>query len=197
MSSHHIIRDNQEPALLLENPYADTELLMQLLEWSPLLLVAPAATTFVLASGIKADAVFYLPGQKDALQQQFAHQFPLELLLLERQEDLLPAAELYLARKKQPALSIYTADEQLSEHLRASSSLQLNFITNTSRTVSIRRNKLVKWMPVARRFRIRTMETPVDVQGQVEVENESMYNTLQEGEVSFSSAGPFYLQEFF
>lgn len=36
MSSHHIVRDDQEPALIIANGAAcSSELLGQLLEWSP------------------------------------------------------------------------------------------------------------------------------------------------------------------
>ena len=40
MSSHHIVRDDQEPALIIANGAScSNELLGQLLEWSPIVIV--------------------------------------------------------------------------------------------------------------------------------------------------------------
>ena len=58
MSSHHIVRDDQEPALIIANGLAcNTELLGQLLEWSPLVIVLDAAIERVLDLGIKVDVL--------------------------------------------------------------------------------------------------------------------------------------------
>ena len=58
MSSHHIVRDDQEPALIIANGAAcSSELLGQLLEWSPLVVVLDSAMERVVALGIKVDVL--------------------------------------------------------------------------------------------------------------------------------------------
>jgi thiamine pyrophosphokinase len=58
MSSHHIIRDNQEPALIIANGEAcNSEILGELLEWSPYVLVLDGAIQRVLDLGIKIDVL--------------------------------------------------------------------------------------------------------------------------------------------
>ena len=58
MSSHHIVREGQEPALLIANGEAcSRELLDQLLEWSPYVLVLDGALSRVLNLGIKFDGI--------------------------------------------------------------------------------------------------------------------------------------------
>lgn len=58
MSSHHIVRDKQEPALMIANgDSCNGELMGQLLEWSPYVLVLDGALDRVLQRGIKVDAV--------------------------------------------------------------------------------------------------------------------------------------------
>lgn len=58
MSSHHIVRENQEPALVIANGEAcSAELLGQLLEWSPFVVVLDGAMHRVLDLGIKVDAL--------------------------------------------------------------------------------------------------------------------------------------------
>jgi thiamine pyrophosphokinase len=56
MSSHHIIRDGQEPALIIANGEAcSRNLLDQLLEWSPIVMVLDGAIDRVIPLGIKID----------------------------------------------------------------------------------------------------------------------------------------------
>jgi thiamine pyrophosphokinase len=56
MSSHHIIRDKQEPALIIANGEScSMDLLEQLLEWSPTVIVLDGALDRVMSLGIKVD----------------------------------------------------------------------------------------------------------------------------------------------
>ncbi|MCB0735469.1 MAG: thiamine diphosphokinase, partial [Bacteroidetes bacterium] len=65
MSSHHFVRDKQEPALMIANGQScSMELLGQLLEWNPYVLVLDGALDRVLMNGIKVDAVL---GDYDSL----------------------------------------------------------------------------------------------------------------------------------
>ncbi|MCO4819505.1 MAG: thiamine diphosphokinase [Bacteroidetes bacterium] len=58
MSSHHFVRDKQEPALIIANgDECSNEVLNQLLEWNPFVLVLDGALDRVLMKGIKVDAV--------------------------------------------------------------------------------------------------------------------------------------------
>ena len=56
MSSHHIVRDDQEPALIIANGAScNNELLGQLLEWSPLVVVLDSAIERVINLNINHD----------------------------------------------------------------------------------------------------------------------------------------------
>ena len=58
MSSHHFVRDKQEPALIIANgEECSNEVLNQLLEWNPFVLVLDGALDRVLMKGVKVDAV--------------------------------------------------------------------------------------------------------------------------------------------
>ena len=58
MSSHHIVREKQEPALLvLGLDSFSTELLGQLLEWSPTVIATPHTAEMLDNYGIKIDWV--------------------------------------------------------------------------------------------------------------------------------------------
>ena len=56
MSSHHIIRDNQEAALLIaDGEVCSIALMEELLEWSPFVLVLDGALARVLEWNIRVD----------------------------------------------------------------------------------------------------------------------------------------------
>ena len=58
MSSHHIVKDKQEPALIIANgEECSQELMGQLLEWQPTVMVLDGALDRVLPLGIKVDIV--------------------------------------------------------------------------------------------------------------------------------------------
>lgn len=58
MSSHHFVRENQEPALVIANgSECSMALLYQLLEWAPLVIVLDSAIDRVMELGIKVDVL--------------------------------------------------------------------------------------------------------------------------------------------
>jgi thiamine pyrophosphokinase len=74
MSSHHIIREDQEPALIIANGApCNTELMGQLLEWSPTVVVVDGAANRVQHLGIQVD---YVIGDFDSLSPDFQSQWP-------------------------------------------------------------------------------------------------------------------------
>lgn len=86
MSSHHIVRDKQEPALLIANGEScQPELLGQLLEWSPVVVVLDRAIWRVFELGIKVDVLLgdfdpTADGQALDLDDIRAQQYPLEVV---------------------------------------------------------------------------------------------------------------------
>lgn len=79
MSSHHVVRDKQEPALIIANGQAcSKELLGELLEWSPYVVVLDGAIHRVLELNIKIDVLL---GDFDR------NQVPMELVR-ERQDSI-------------------------------------------------------------------------------------------------------------
>lgn len=59
MSSHHIVRENQEPALIVEDFFAlDNEYLGQILEWSPSIITDIYNLDYFISDGIKVDLIY-------------------------------------------------------------------------------------------------------------------------------------------
>ena len=118
MSSHHIVRDDQEPALIIANGAAcNEELLGQLLEWSPLVIVLDSAMERVLELGIKVDVLlgdFDRGFDADYYREK---QFPLEIVHTPDQNktDLEKAFD-YLIGRKIPAVNVIWATGKRADH---------------------------------------------------------------------------------
>ncbi len=99
MSSHHIVREKQEPALLIENLDGfDQEYFGQLLEWSPTILVAADSYDTLTSLGIKTDIVV----QQNSFRNNYSEEHLKEL----NGENIVETALKYLIKENYGAVNI-------------------------------------------------------------------------------------------
>ena len=118
MSSHHIVRDDQEPALIIANGEAcSQELLGQLLEWSPLIIVLDSAIERVLELGIKVDVLLGDFDRGFDVNYYKEKQYPLEIVYAPNQDktDLEKAFD-YLMEKGHKAVNVIWATGKRADH---------------------------------------------------------------------------------
>lgn len=119
MSSHHVVREKQEPALIIANGEAcQSELLEDLLAWSPFVVVLDAAIHRVNGLNIKADVLL---GDFDRDEIEIAQiqeeQFPIEIIHTPDQHktDLQKGIE-FLINRGFPAVNIIWATGRRMDH---------------------------------------------------------------------------------
>jgi thiamine pyrophosphokinase len=118
MSSHHIVRDDQEPALIIANGAAcNEELLGQLLEWSPLVIVLDSAIERVLKLGIKIDVLLGDFDRGFDSEYYKESQYPIEIVHTPNQDktDLEKAFD-YLIEKGHKAANVIWATGKRADH---------------------------------------------------------------------------------
>ena len=118
MSSHHIVRDDQEPALIIANgAECDPELLGQLLEWSPIVIVLDSAMDRVLDLNIKVDVLLGDFDRDFSAEYYKEKQYPLEIIHTPNQDktDLEKAFD-YLIERKIPAVNVVWATGKRADH---------------------------------------------------------------------------------
>ena len=118
MSSHHIVRDDQEPALIIANGQAcSAELLGQLLEWSPIVVVLDSAIERVLQLDIKVDVLLGDFDNDFDAESYKNKQFPIEIVHTPDQNktDLEKAFD-YLIEKKHQAVNVVWATGKRADH---------------------------------------------------------------------------------
>lgn len=153
MSSHHFVREGQEPALVVANGLAcSQELLFQLLEWAPFVVALDGAFDRLWQLNIKVDAVI---GDFDSSFNSLTPPYPLEQLLITDQNstDLEKGIDFLISKGTQAANIIwatgYRTDHTLSNisilakyHPR----IVLNIIDDYSRIFHAGK-KFTKWYP--------------------------------------------------
>ena len=123
MSSHHIVREKQEPALLIANGEScHPELLGQLLEWSPYVVVLDEAIHRVMDMGMKADVLLgdfdrAADGGDLDLEAVRAAQYPIEIVPAPDQNktDLEKGID-FLIERGFPAVNIVWATGRRMDH---------------------------------------------------------------------------------
>lgn len=145
MSSHHFVREGQEPALLILEPtsYSDAE---GLLEWAPLVVVTESALREVLLWGIKIDVVIAHPENEAKLTALVADQAPVKIF--SAGHDLVEASFLFLTGTGERAASVISQGitEMVREKIeRFSGKIMVNVRTPGEKWSFISSGKFKKW----------------------------------------------------
>jgi hypothetical protein len=200
MSSHHFVKEQQEPAVfILEVKDISFDTVAPLLEWSPTLLVAQEAVEVVLSWGIKIDIIL----ASQAFQNENGHlleeQYPLRFLTVSSLSALEEGVH-YLLASQHKGVHLVGFDHQNHRQLEEKIfDLDLTLLDGDWKYYPIKGGKFSKWF-VAAEIRLLASENQL-----VEVSNADgtllfpvCYLTqleVPEGISTCSSTGIFWIGE--
>jgi hypothetical protein len=146
MSSHHFVREDQEPALLImDTQGVSFETVQELLEWSPTVIVAEQIVSQVLLWGIKIDVVIGLAENIETLTKTLADQIPIKFISCNSLDEQLSTALYFLIASKQKAVNIVSPYAlEIFENFIA---LNLSVIQFGKRWSLIQSGHFEKWFP--------------------------------------------------
>lgn len=205
MSSHHIVRDEQEPAFLLWQPgQLSFGQAGELLEWSPRIVVHQQAMEEALAWGIKLDAVWAVPAQLKQTTAAVAHQQPVTVLSF-TQEAALREVLQWLKNKNQQSVNLLAnaeaQDYVLLQQLEPLQPLvQVQVISRGWRYSFFGQGAAQKWLPAESPLRLISFGQKPSAGGipfSVLKENEQTQEVLlqQSGVVKIKSTAAFWIGE--
>ncbi len=159
MSSHHIVREQQEPALIIaDGQPCSMALLEQLLEWSPSIMVLDGAIEKVIELGIKVD---YWLGDFDSSNFS-AENYPLKKIHTPNQNltDLEKGIE-FLIEKGWKGVNIVWASGLRMDHTlnnlhsikKYASQLKITLLDDHSRVYPLNK-QFKKWYPAGTKLSI-------------------------------------------
>ncbi len=193
MSSHHFVKEGQEPALFILEARA-FKYVEPLLEWVPLVMVTDAILDEVLEWGIKIDAVLQCETTTNALEKKVADQFPLEILPCKNADIVRTGMEFLIQNGITSVNVISPSTEEFFERLTEfSPHIQMGLFSD-KRWSLIRTGKLEKWMPCGHQVWLSsTDEALLHTKGIFE--KNGNWETVESGIVTIDSAAPFWIGE--
>lgn len=192
MSSHHFVREGQEPALLIASA-ASLQQAEPLLEWVPLVIVTEAVLDHVRAWGIKIDAVVCLDAHATDIELQLLDQMPFVVLPHQPGEDAIARALRHLMTTHHAMVNILAPPIEALFH-RASDfpTLQITLLGPDVRwSLS---THFEKWLPAGSRLYLRDADAQsLTLSGLESVENG--YQAPNDGIVRIHANPPFWVGE--
>lgn len=185
MSSHHIVRDAQEPALLiLSAQLTEHQMLPSLLEWSPVVLCAAKNIPTYLSMGHKLDVA--LVGLEETVfwEKKLEAQFPVKIL---SGESDLAVACAWLLENGHQMLNVLTDPDTLNGLLKSAEEwldrLGLVILVPEGRCVPVKTGIFEKWYPKGQILRIN--KPPKELTGAQEIGQDVSWITCHVAEEGF------------
>ena len=182
MSSHHIVREKQEPALLVLglDDFPD-ELLGQLLEWSPTVIATADTAESLVSRGIKIDWII-TNGTEEIVQSDVK-------LMSTGADNLTDAALKYLSENEYPAVNIVTDELNLPDYEHFANKIDL-VIFNGGQKIYPIVNGFSKWKPAGEVISMHGATQGLTVQGLEHLVGGG-YKTTDDGFICLNFDEPF------
>jgi hypothetical protein len=202
MSSHHFVKENQEPALLLLDTAGQSfETIAPLLEWVPTVLVSQEEVWTVISWGIKIDVILADLEFQKANHQLLEEQYPVKFLGVQQEKYLEEGLEYLIATKHSAVNIVGLAPWELEKLQRTEFGLDIVLWKSGIRYFPIHRGLFKKWFSKGTLFTYcekpinlvmihEGVETQISLSGKGEL-------AVEEGMTEFLADGFFWLGETF
>jgi len=192
MSSHHIVRENQEPALLIADAHAISfEKIQELLEWMPTVVVLSNEADTVISWGIKVDVVIAPLNELAKWQDRLIDQAPVKLISFNPGEDPLATAIYFLAASKANAVNCLLKTTDDLKRVATYSQLDTEAFVANKLWSCIRNGHYEKWLPANALLNL----LPEEVRSEFPELKTGYYRTTEDGMVSLKSTQTFWVGE--
>ena len=146
MSSHHFVKDQQEPAVFILNAdEINFDQVSGMLEWVPTILVSEKALDQVLSWGIKIDVILASPAFQEENLNLLEAQFPVKFLTVE-DDDFLNEGINYLLGSKHEAVHLVGISHQKAFELEDKLALiNLTLVDGNWKYYPVKSGEFKKW----------------------------------------------------
>jgi thiamine pyrophosphokinase len=153
MSSHHFVKEDQEPALLILNAKAISfEKVQELLEWSPTVIVSDGVLKEVIGWGIKIDIVLCEEAKTIFLKESLIDQAPIRFISYHNKSEILSTAYYFLAASKYKAVNILINEPTQLDFIQTFVGMDVEVFYDNKRWVYIHSKKFEKWVAEGTQF---------------------------------------------
>ena len=192
MSSHHIVRDDQEPALLiLHLDQNNHSIIHSLLGWSPIVIANYQTAEQLITLDIKVDWVLINENQQEEIEDLMLYQHPYQLKVKQSEDDIKEALD-WLIEKGHNAVNIigHQFDEHTLDLILHQKDLEtiVLFDKNFKGLIS-KKNIFEKWMRKDQHLKT----SAISYHNTLEKEGELV--VLEDGMIQLEANPPYYIFE--
>ncbi len=192
MSSHHIVRENQEPALLIANAHAISfEKIQELLEWMPTVVVLSSEVNTVVAWGIKVDVVITPLAEMAYWRDRLVEQTPIRFISFNPVDDPIVTAFYFLIALKSVAVNCLLGSIDDLKRIETFSNLDIEAFVDHKLWRHIRKGQFEKWLPEGATLSLLPHEMDAEFSQFVS----GQYRNPVDGMVSLKSTHSFWVGE--
>ena len=200
MSSHHFVKEQQEPAVYILNPSGiNFESVAPLLEWSPTVLVDQESVDLVLSWGIKIDVVLATSSFQKGNSHLLEEQYPLRFLTVSALSGLEEGLH-YLLASQHKGVHLVGFNHQNHQELEEKTRhLDLTLVDGDWKYYPVKGGKFSKWFAPSEIRLLATENQPLEISnsnGQLLFPVQYLTQIeVPEGTSTFSSTGIFWIGE--
>lgn len=196
MSSHHIVRDAQEPALVIASTSITFETLGQLLEWSPVVVVLESCLKEVLTWEIKIDKIICQDIHYQTIFEASIHQQPLQIFPLEGSQTAhsLHFAIQNLIKNGHDAISIIWEEFTPNDFEKYTAEAELIVYQDNSKSYFVSKGIFKKWVTVNTTFYFPEKGSVHNAVSLAEI-SPTTYQATHTGMISFETSKVTFVKE--
>lgn len=192
MSSHHIVRENQEPALLIANAHAISyEKIQELLEWMPTVVVLSSQVETVMAWGIKIDVVITPLAEMVQWRDRLMDQTPIRVITYNPGDDPMQTAFYFLSASKAAAVNCLIRSKDDLSKINSFADLDVEALVDNTLWSWMKHGHFEKWYPAG----ITLYLFPEELKSEFKEFTSGSYKITKDGIVRFNSTQPFWIGE--
>ena len=200
MSSHHFVKEQQEPAVfILEVAGISFETIAPLLEWSPTILVDQESVDVVLSWGIKIDVILATSSFQEENKNLLEEQYPLRFLTISTSQSLEEGLH-YLVVSQHKAVHLVGLNHLQCLPLEEKTNfLDLTLVDGDWKYYPVKGGKFSKWFAASEIQILAAENQPLEISnanGQLLFPIQYLTQIeVPEGTSTFSSTGVFWIGE--
>lgn len=192
MSSHHIVREDQEPALLILDAHAISfGKVQELLEWMPTVIVSADQVEIVIGWGIKIDLVLTPLADVEVWKNKLVDQAPVKFLSYNPGDDPLTTAFYFLTASKATAVNCLIGSVGELTKLESFAGLDVEVFVSNKLWRWIKTGHFEKWIPANTRLYL----LPEHLKSEFAEFALGYFQVAKDGIVNFNSKHSFWIGE--
>lgn len=197
MSSHHFVKEGQEPALFIVDGISFKQI-ESLLEWSPMILVLDSVLEVVFSWGIKIDAVLVLQDKFDLITERMLEQMPVEIFSYQTGENPLTVGLKILSERQKAVHVIVEINEEVfGVGQLYVEKMDIVFMTKDVRWIYVNSGNFTKWLPSNAKLILRSNVNYDFNTVSLKSIDKNIMESISSGIVTIESDKPFWVGEFF